>query len=79
VEKAIGELSTEEFEALIISTIDKRFEAWLTQLLDALTSLPEEDTAELRPAFAASLRLALEQARSGQGVDLQSFRAQLGQ
>ncbi len=33
---------------------------------------------ELQPEFAASLRQSLEQARSGEGVDLTTFREQIG-
>jgi hypothetical protein len=33
----------------------------------------------LQHEFAASLRRALEQARSGEGIDLQTFRDQIGQ
>jgi hypothetical protein len=53
-------------------------EVWLTQLLDALTGLEEEEEAELHSDFAASLTRSLEQARTGQGTDLNSFRGQLG-
>ncbi|MFP4396122.1 MAG: hypothetical protein ACLFTI_12770, partial [Anaerolineales bacterium] len=76
--KSVGTLSTEEFEQLVERTIDKRFEVWLTQLMDALMSLPEEERAELQPDFAASLKQSLNQARSGEGIDLETFREQLG-
>ncbi len=33
---------------------------------------------ELQPEFAASLRQSLEQARSGEGIDLTTFREQIG-
>jgi len=78
MEKTLGELSTKEFESLVERTIDRRLAVWLTQLMDALTSLEEEESAALRPEFAASLRCALEQARSGEGVDLKTFREQIG-
>jgi len=78
MEKTLVELSTEEFEEIVERTIDKRLQVWLAQLMDALLSLPEEDNAELQPEFAASLRLSLEQARSSEGVDLKSFRTQVG-
>ncbi|HUV90164.1 MAG TPA: hypothetical protein VMY80_10955 [Anaerolineae bacterium] len=78
MEKTLTGLSTREFEELVERTIDRRLEVWLTQVLDALTSLPEEEHAELRPEFAASLRRALEQARSGEGIDVKTFQYQIG-
>ena len=48
-------------------------EVWLTQVMDALTGSQEEEAAELQPEFAASLRRSLEQAYSGEGIDLQTF------
>lgn len=78
MQKTLSQLSTDEFEQLIERTIDKRFEVWFAQLADALSGAREEDTAELKPEFAESLRRALRQARSGEGVTLQSFREQLG-
>ncbi len=78
MERALGTLSAEELEGLVERTIDRRLEVWLTQLMDALIGLEEEESAELHPEFAASLRRSLEQARSGKGVDLQTFREQLG-
>ena len=33
---------------------------------------------ELQPEFAASIRRSLEQARSGEGIDLKTFREQIG-
>ena len=79
MEKTMGTLSTEEFEELVERTIDRRLEVWLTQLTDALVGIPDEESRPLRPEFAASLRRALEQARSGQGVDLDTFREPLGE
>jgi hypothetical protein len=79
MERALGVLSAEEFEELIERTIDRRLEVWLTQLMDALIGWQAEDSTELEPEFAASLRRSLEQARSGEGVDLQTFREQIGQ
>ena len=78
MEKTLVELSTEEFEEIIERTIDKRLQVWLTQLMDALLNLSEEEDAKLQPDFAASLRRSIEQARSGEGVDLKAFREQLG-
>ncbi|HJW82825.1 MAG TPA: hypothetical protein VJ754_00845 [Anaerolineae bacterium] len=77
--KTMADLSTEEFEDIVERTIDRRLEVWLTQLMDALTSLPDEDSAELHPEFAASLRRAIAQARSGEGIDLKAFRDQIAQ
>ena len=72
-------LSKQELEEWVVRTIDRRMEVWLTQLTDALIGVSEEESSALRPEFAASLRRALEQARSGEGVDLDAFRKQLGQ
>jgi hypothetical protein len=79
MEKRIAELSVVEFEELIESTIDRRLEVWLVQLMDALGSSQEEETAELQPEFAASLQRSLDQARTGQSIDLKSFRNDIGQ
>jgi hypothetical protein len=78
MEKALEALSAREFEELVERTIDRRLEVWLTQLMDAFIGLQDVDNAELQPEFAASLRRALEQARSGEGVDLKTFRDQVG-
>ncbi|MBE7474735.1 MAG: hypothetical protein DPW09_01650 [Anaerolineae bacterium] len=78
MEKTLVDLSTEEFEEIVERTIDKRLQVWLTQLMDALLNLPEEDEAKLQPDFAASLQRSIEQARSGEGADLRTFREQLG-
>ncbi len=79
MQKPIGELSAEEFEQLVERTIDRRLQVWLTQLADALLGLEEQqEGTELRPEFAASLRCALEQARMGEGIDLEVFRVQIG-
>lgn len=76
--KDFGRTVGKEFETLVERVIDRRLEVRLTQVMDALTGSPEEETAELQPEFAASLRRSLEQARSGEGIDLQTFRAQIG-
>jgi len=78
MERALETLATREFEKLVERTIDRRFEVWLTQLMDALLGSEEEERAELQPEFAASLRRSLEQARLGEGIDLQTFREQIG-
>ena len=76
--EALAELSTKDFESLIEHTIDRRLEIWLTQVMDALTGHEEQDGVELRPEFAVSLRRSLEQVRSGEGLDLKTFREQVG-
>ena len=78
MERALEALSTQEFEELVERTIDKRLEVWLTQLMDALIGWQAEESTDLQPEFAASLRRSMEQARSGEGVDLQTFREQIG-
>ena len=70
-------LSKQELKELVEHTIDRRMEVWLVQLTDALIGTSEEDLP-LQPEFAASLRRSLEQARSGEGIDLDTFREQLG-
>ena len=77
MEKTLAQLSTREFEELIERAVDRRLSVWLTQLLDALPGLPEEEDATLRPEFAESLRRSLDQARSGQAIDLKTFRTRL--
>lgn len=78
MERALETLSTREFEKLVERTIDRRFEVWLTQLMDALLGSQEEESTELQPEFAASLRRSLEQARLGESIDLKTFREQIG-
>ena len=75
---SLSELTAEEFEELVERTIDKRFEVWLTQLMDAFEGVSDENGDEFRPEFAASLRRSLEQARSGVGTPLNTFRSELG-
>ena len=71
--KTINQLSTNEFENLIERAVDKRLEVWMTQLMDALTSI-DEPAGELRPEFADSLRKAIRQSQADEGMDLKSFR-----
>ena len=70
-------LSKEEFKELVEHTIDHRMEIWLVQLTDALIGT-SEDELPLQPEFAAALGRSLEQARSGECIDLDTFRKQLG-
>jgi hypothetical protein len=70
-------LSKQELKELVEHTIDRRMEVWLVQLTDALIGTSEEDLP-LQSEFASSLRRSLEQARSGEGVSLNTFREQLG-
>ena len=74
----IGDLSPEEFEAHVERVVDRRLAVWYRQLLDALSGSDDEEEADLRPEFAVSLRRALQQAQNGEGIDLQTFRAQIG-
>ena len=62
----------------VARTIDQRRKVWLAQRVDAWMGLQEEEDAALRPEFAASLRRSLEQARAGEGTDLDTFRQQIG-
>lgn len=70
----LGDLTVEEFKVLVQRTIDRRFEVWLTQLMDAFDGLSDETGGELRPEFTASLRRSLEQAGAGEGIALETFR-----
>jgi len=76
--KTLDQLSTNEFESLVERAVDRRLEVWMTQLMDALTSI-DEPAGELRPEFAESLREAIRQSDAGEGVDLKSFRAEMGE
>ena len=71
--KTLNQLSANEFESLVERAVDRRLEVWMTQLMDALTSI-DEPASELRPEFAESLRKAIKQSETGEGMDLKSFR-----
>ena len=75
--RTLAELTVKEFQELVERTVDRRFEVWLTQLMDALERLGDENGEGLRPEFAASLRRAVDQAGSGQGTTLKAFRREL--
>lgn len=77
METTLADLSPNELEALITSAIDRRMEVWLTQLLDAIGNVQEEEEAELQPEFEASLKAALSQVESGNVMSLDDFRRQL--
>ncbi len=70
-------LSADDLEELITSAIDRRMDVWLTQLLDAIGDIQEEEKAELQPEFEAALSKALGQAKSGDVMSLDDFRRQL--
>lgn len=74
--KTVNQLSTNEFETLVERAVDKRLEVWMTQLMDALTSI-DEPASDLRPEFAESLRKAIKQSQEGEGMDLKSFRDEI--
>ena len=74
--KTLIRLSTNEFESLVERAVDKRLEVWMTQLMDALTSI-DEPASELRPEFAESLQKAIKQSQAGEGTDLKSFRDEI--
>jgi len=77
VPKTVGDLPTEELQRIIEQTIDRRLAVWLTQILDALSALDDQEGEQLRPEFEESLRRALEHDDAGDIVDLRSFRRQL--
>jgi len=70
-------LSKQELKELVEHTIDRRMQVWLVQLTDALLGTSEEELP-LQPEFAAAPRRSLEQARSEECTDLDTFRRQLG-
>ncbi len=72
--KTLNQLSTDEFETLVERAVDRRLEVWMTQLMDALTSI-DEPVSELRPEFAKSLRESIKQYEAGEGIDLKFFRS----
>jgi hypothetical protein len=76
VAQKLGEMSPDEFEALIERAIDRRLQVWLTQVMDAL-GLDDEGEAELRPEFAAGLRRAIDEAGRGDVTDLETFLARI--
>lgn len=78
MEKTLAQLTTSEFEDVVVRTIDQRLGIWFTQLIDAWTDLLDKEGSEIRSEFAVSLKIALEQARAGEGTDLKTFREQLG-
>lgn len=78
MEKTLAQLTTSEFEDVVVRTIDQRLGIWFTQLIDAWTDLLDKEDSEIRSEFAVSLKIALEQARAGEGTDLKTFREQLG-
>lgn len=77
MDKTLNQLSAHEFESLVERAVDKRLEVWMTQLMDALTSI-DEPASELSPEFAESLRKAINQSDAGEGVDLKAFRDEVG-
>ena len=77
METTLSELSTEEFEELVERAIDRRLDAWLTQVMDVLTGPQDEENADLRSELAGFLRRSLEQARLRQDVDVQTFEEQI--
>jgi hypothetical protein len=76
--RSVSELSEQEFEELIGRVVDRRMQIWLDQFMDELRGLVDEDPAELHPEFATGLRRSIEQARRGEGVDLNTVRQRLG-
>jgi len=69
----VADLSTEELEALVERAVERRLQVWFTRVMDALSGTGDEDVADLRPAFAAALRRAREQAQRGDTATLASF------
>ena len=78
MEKTLADLSPDEFEELIGRVIDRKLEVWFTQFIDALSGVQGGEEEALRPEFATSLRRSLEQAHSGDSMNLKAFRDQIG-
>lgn len=74
--RMVSDLSTDEFEALVERAVDRRMQVWLIQVMDAL-GVDDENSAELKPEFAAALRRSMEEADRGDVLDLETFQAQL--
>jgi hypothetical protein len=77
MDKTISTMSPQEFEILVENIIDRRMEVWLTQVVDALGQIKEEETAEFTPEFTAALTHSIEQARTGNIMTLNDFRDRL--
>ena len=77
--RTLAELTVEEFQEVLERTIDKRFEVWLTQALDAFEGPSGESGNEFSTEFAASVRRSLEESRAAEGIVLKTLRNGLGQ
>lgn len=75
--KSIAEMSAQDLEDLVDRLVQRRIEVLYVQLMGAL-GLDDEDDLELKPEFAEGLRRAIEQARAGDVIDLETARQQLG-
>jgi hypothetical protein len=76
--RTLRQLTVDEFEEVLKRTVETCFEVWFTPLMDALVGVSGANGDEFRPEFAASLRRSLEQAKSGVGTPLETFRSKLG-
>lgn len=72
-------MTVEEFEAVVERTPGKRFEVWLTQVLDAFEGLDGDSGDEFSTEFAASLRRSPKEPGTGEGIVLNTYRNALGQ
>jgi hypothetical protein len=73
------DLSPEELEQIVTDFVTRDGPGPGDLPADTFFALWEQEpSAELQPEFATSLKRSLEQARSGEGVDLETFRKQLG-
>ena len=75
--KTIAEMSVQDLEELVDRLVQRRIEVLYVQLISAL-GLDDEDDLEFKPEFAEGLRRAIEQARAGDVIDLETARRQLG-
>lgn len=77
-DQTLAELTVNEFENMLDSSMDKRLQVWWTQLADAIGGLQGDDDGAIQPEFSDSLKQAILQSQAGEGIDLHSFRQQLG-
>ena len=70
IARTLAELTIEEFHELLERSTDRRFEVWLTRLIDTFEGPSDENRGECRPEFAASLRRSPEQARAVLGASV---------
>lgn len=75
--ETIASMSQPEFESMIADIIDRHMKVWLTQLMDALSDYENGNADQMmQPEFVAGLEQSLQEAESGDTIDLATFRTQ---